>query len=109
MKENRKRINTKKFTVILFVLAAIVITIFYNSYIIFNELEGQLRKNLEDVATQNALALRNKIHSEHELLLSLSENMHDVQRGNVEEKLHSLEIFLDEYDLKRFGYYGSLL
>ncbi|MGN0311953.1 MAG: EAL domain-containing protein [Lachnospiraceae bacterium] len=104
MKENRKRINTKKFSVILLVLAAIVITIFFNSYIIFNELEGQLRKNLEDVATQNALALHNKIHSEHELLVSLSENMHDVRRDNVEEKLHSLEIFLDEYDLKRFGY-----
>lgn len=62
MKEHMKRINTKKFSIILFVLVAIAITIFFSSYIIFNELETQLRQNLEDVATQNALALHNKIH-----------------------------------------------
>lgn len=104
MKEHMKRINTKKFSIILFVLVAIVVTIFFSSYIIFNELETQLRQNLEDVATQNALALHNKIHSNYELLLSLSENMHDVEPDNIDERLQSLEIFLDEYNLKRFAY-----
>ncbi len=104
MKEHKKRINTKKFSIILFVLLAIVITIFSSSYIIFNELEKQLRQNLEDVATQNALALHNKIHSNYELLLSLSENMHDATPDNINDKLQALEIFLDEYELKRFAY-----
>ena len=99
-----KRINTKKFSIILFVLVAIVVTIFFSSYIIFNELETQLRQNLEDVATQNALALHNKIHSNYELLQSLSKNMHDITPDNITEKLRSFEIFLDEYDLKRFAY-----
>ena len=99
-----KKINTKKFSIILLVLLAIVITIISSSYIIFNELEAQLQQNLEDVATQNALALHNKIHSNYELLLSLSENMHDVEPENVNEKLQSFEIFLDEYNLKRFAY-----
>lgn len=104
MKEQTKRINTKKFSVILFVMAFIVVTIFFSSYIIFCELETQLQQNLEDVATQNALALHNKIHSNHELILSLSEKMHDVEPDNIEEKLQSFEIFLDEYNLKRFAY-----
>lgn len=104
MKEHMTRINTKKFSIILSVLVAIVIMIFFSSYIIFNELEAQLRQNLEDVAMQNALALHNKIHSNYELILSLSENMHDVEPDNIDEKLQSFEIFLDEYNLKRFAY-----
>lgn len=104
MKGYKKKINTKRFSIILFVLLAIVITIFFSSYVIFNELEAQLQQNLEDVASQNALALHNKIHSNYELLLSLSENMHDVSPDNIDEKLQSFEIFLDEYNLKRFAY-----
>ena len=104
MSEHTKKVNTKKFIIILSVFLAIVITVISSSYVIFDELEEQLQQNLEDVATQNALALHNKIHSNYELLLSLSKNMHDVTPDNIDEKLHSFEIFLDEYDLKRFAY-----
>ncbi len=105
MKEYMKKIKTKRFGIILFVLVAVAVTIFFSSYAIFGELEGQLEQNLEDVATQNALALHNKIHSNHELIVSLSDNMHGVEQGeDIEERLQSLEIFLDEYNLKRFAY-----
>lgn len=104
MKKPMKKINSKKVSTILVVLVAIVITIISSSYIIFNELEDQLRQNLEDVATQNALALYNKVDSNYELLLSLSENMHGVEPDNIDERLQSFEIFLDEYNLKRFAY-----
>ncbi|MGN0161052.1 MAG: EAL domain-containing protein [Lachnospiraceae bacterium] len=104
VKDHMKEINTKKFSIILVVLVAIVIMIFSSSYKIFNELEDQLRQNLEDVAAQNALALHNKIHSNYELLLSLSETMHDVEPDNISERLQSFEVFLDEYKLKRFAY-----
>lgn len=105
MKEHMKKIKTKRFGIILFVLVAVAVTIFFSSYAIFGELEGQLEHNLEDVATQNALALHNKIHSNHELIVSLSDNMHGVEQGeDIEERLQSLEIFLDEYNLKRFAY-----
>ena len=105
MKEHMKKIKTKRFGIILFVLVAVAVTIFFSSYAIFGELEGQLEQNLEDVATQNALALHNKIHSNHELIVSLSDNMHGVEQGeDIEERLRSLEIFLDEYNLKRFAY-----
>lgn len=104
MKDNLRRVNTKKLSVILFVLLAILVTIAISSYKIFNEVEGQLEQNLEDVASQNALALHNKIHSNYELLLSLSEEIKGVDKDTVEERLHSFEIFLDEYHLKRFGY-----
>ena len=105
MKEHMKKIKTKRFGIILFVLVAVAVTIFFSSYAIFGELEGQLEQNLEDVATQNALALHNKIHSNYELIVSLSDNMHGVEQGeDIEERLQSLEIFLDEYNLKRFAY-----
>ena len=57
MNNHAKKITGKKFISILTALLAIVITVLLSSYIIFNELETQLQQNLEDVATQNALAL----------------------------------------------------
>lgn len=104
MIESAKKATTKKFLTILSILLAIIITIVSSSYVIFNKLETQLQQNLEDVAVQNALALHNKIHSNYNLLNSLSTNMHDVTTDNVKEKLRSLEIFIEEYDLKRFAY-----
>lgn len=104
MNEHTKKVNMKKFIIMLCVFLAIVITVISSSYVIYNEIETQLQQNLEDVATQNALALHNKIHSNYDLLLSLSETMHDVTPDNIEEKLQSFEIFLEEYDLKRFAY-----
>ena len=96
--------NIKKYTIMVTVLLTIVITVLVSSYIIFNELEEQLRHNLEDVANQNSLALHNKIHSNHLLLESLSDNVNNVTPDTVEETLHTFEIFLEDYDLKRFAY-----
>ena len=93
MNNHAKKITGKKFISILTALLAIVITVLLSSYIIFNELETQLQQNLEDVATQNALALHNKIHSNYELLQSLSHTMHGVTPDTIEEKLASFEIF----------------
>lgn len=104
MNEHTKNANRKKFIIILSVLAAVVITVISSSYVIYHEFEAQLEQNLEDVATQNALALHNKIHSNYELLQSLSKNMHGMTPDTIEETLQSFEIFLDEYDLKRFAY-----
>lgn len=104
MNESLKKATTKKFFTILSVLLAIVITVVSSSYIIVDELEAQLRQNLEDVSAQNALALHNKIHSNYDLLQGLSKEMHHVTPDNIDEKLHSFEIFIDSYDLKRFAY-----
>ena len=46
MKEHMKKIKTKRFGIILFVLVAVAVTIFFSSYAIFGELEGQLEQNL---------------------------------------------------------------
>lgn len=104
MGENTKKVNKEKFTIMLSVLLCIVITVLTSSYVIFYELREQLQKNMEDVANQNALALHNKIHSNHQLLVSLSENMQQITPDTIEETLQSFTIFLEEYDLKRFAY-----
>lgn len=104
MNNQTKNANRKKFLIILTALLAVVITVLFSSFVIFDELEEQLQQNLEDVATQNALALHQKIHSNYDLLLSLSQNMHGVTPDTIEERLASFEIFIDEYDLKRFAY-----
>ena len=96
--------NMKKFTIMLSVLLAIVITVLVSAYFVFNELEDQMENNLKDVANQNALALHNRIHSNHLLLESLSEEMRGVTQETVNDVLSTFEIFIDEYGLKRFAY-----
>lgn len=104
MNRNTKRVNIKKFTIMLSVMICIVITILVSSYAVFNEIEEQLQQNLEDVANQNSLALYNKIHSNYLLLESLSNNIHQVTPDTIDETLQSFSIFLDAYDLKCFAY-----
>lgn len=104
MSETSKTVNMKKFTIMLSVLLIIVVTVLASSYMIYCELENQLKQNLEDVANQNSLALHNKIHSNYLLLESLSENMHQVAPETIDETLQSFNIFLDEYGLKRFAF-----
>lgn len=104
MRVKNKKTNLKKITIMLSVFLAIVITVLASAYMIFVELESQLQKNIEDVANQNSLALHNKIHSNYLLLKGLSENMHGVTPDTIEETLQSFEIFIEEYDLKRFAF-----
>ena len=104
MNYSAKRINIKKLLTILAALFAIVVTVVAGSYVVVGELRKQLRQNLEDVANQNAVALYNKIHSNHLLLEGLSENMHGVTTETVEETLQSFTVFIDDYELKRFGF-----
>ena len=104
MNYSAKRINIKKLLTILAALFAIVVTVVAGSYVVVGELRKQLRQNLEDVANQNAVALYNKIHSNHLLLEGLSENMHGVTTETVEETLQSFTVFIDDYELKRFAF-----
>lgn len=99
-----KNVKMKKFFIVLGALLTIVITVLSSSYIIAGELTDQLQQNLEDVANQNALALHNKIHSNHLLLEGLSENLHGATPETIEDSLQSFTIFLDKYDLKRFAF-----
>ena len=99
-----KKLKMKKLFIVLGALLAIVITVLCTSYIIAGELTDQLQQNLEDVANQNALALHNKIHSNHLLLEGLSENLHGATPETIEDSLQSFTIFLDKYDLKRFAF-----
>ena len=104
MNYSAKRINIKKLLTILAALFAIVVTVVAGSYVVVGELRKQLRQNLEDVANQNAVALYNRIHSNHLLLEGMSENMHGVTTETVEETLQSFTVFIDDYELKRFAF-----
>lgn len=104
MNYSAKRINIKKLLTILAALFAIVVTVVAGSYVVVGELRKQLRQNLEDVANQNAVALYNRIHSNHLLLEGMSENMHGVTTETVEETLQSFAVFIDDYELKRFAF-----
>lgn len=104
MNEKSRKVSIKKFITIFISLLAIVITVLICSYFIFFELESQLQHNLADVGKQNALALKNKIHSNHVLLEGLSENMHQQTPETIDETLQSFTIFLESYDLKRFAF-----
>ncbi|MDD6194282.1 MAG: GGDEF domain-containing protein [Lachnospiraceae bacterium] len=104
MDERIKGENGKKVISMLVILITIVVTVLFNSYLISNELEQQLQQNLEDVSNQNALALHNKIHSNYQLLRSLSAEVQNVSPDTIDETLRSFTIYLEDYDLKRFAY-----
>lgn len=104
MNGNIKNRNIKKLLIMGIALLVIVITVLGSSYVIAGELTKQLQQNLEDVASQNALALYNKIHSNHLLLESLSEDLHDATPETIEGTLQTFAVFLDRYELKRFAF-----
>lgn len=104
MNEGKRKNNGKKAVIMLFILSSIVVTVFFSSYFITKEMEIQLQQSLEDVANQNALALYNKIHSNHQLLLGLSDQMKGIEEQDIPEKLSSFSNLVQSYGLKRFAY-----
>ena len=97
MNGGTKKLNIKKLLIVLTALLAIAVTVLAGSYVVVGELKEQLQQNLEDVANQNAVALHNKIHSNHLLLEGLSERMHGVTTETIEETLQSFTMFIDDY------------
>ena len=104
MNGNIRKVNIKKLLIMVAALLVIVITVLSSSYVIAGELTQQLQQNLEDVANQNALALYNKVHSNHLLLEGLSENLHHATPETIEKTLKSFSVFVDKYELKRFAF-----
>lgn len=103
MHGNIRKENIKKLLIMVAAFLVIVITVLSSSYVIADELMQQLQQNLEDVANQNALAFYNKVHSNHQLLEGLSENLHHATPETIEDTLQSFSVFVDKYDLKRFA------
>lgn len=67
------------------------------------EMQMQLSQNLEDVANQNAMALRNQVHSNEQLLKGLiSEMQHSDEK--VSTGILKYTNFVEVYGLKRMGY-----
>ena len=104
MNGNIRKVNIKKLLIMVAALLVIVITVLSSSYVIAGELTQQLQQNLEDVANQNALALYNKVHSNHLLLEGLSENLQHATPVTIEKTLQSFSVFVDKYELKRFAF-----
>lgn len=98
------KVERKKHIIILVVLLCIVFIVTKSAYVNVAEIEKQVQQNLEDVAKQNALVLYSKIQSRYELITSLSSQLENVTEDTIQEKLKEFEIFLDEYDLKRFAF-----
>lgn len=101
---NKNSLTKKNVVIMLTVLAGMVLVVLYASYVNVSEVKKHLQENLADVAKQNALMLETKIGTEYELLDSLSGELEDATPQNIEEKLHHFEIFLDNFNLKRFAY-----
>lgn len=99
-----KNVELKKIIIVLTLLLGIICVVLSSSYLNVKEMEKQLRQNLADVARQNAMILDSRIQSEYELLLSLSKELKGVTEDNISEKLSEFEIFLDEFNFKRFAY-----
>lgn len=102
--KSRRVLTTRGIFTVIIVLACIVATVLWGSYANEKELEKQIQHNLADVASQNAMLLESKVTTEYELLESLSQKLEDVTPENIDEKLSSFEIFINNFNLKRFAY-----
>lgn len=101
MKE--KKLTIKKLKVIFSVLAGIAIVVLCSAYINVKEMEHQTIQNLEDVAGQNSSILETKVQARYKLLLSLSKELEGATKEDIQERLKNFEIFLEQFDLKRFA------
>lgn len=101
MKE--RELTMKKIRVIFSVLAGIAIVVLCSAYMNMKEIENQTIQNLEDVARQNSAILESKIQAQYRLLLSLSKELEGATEDDIEERLKEFEIFLEEFNLKRFA------
>ncbi len=101
---NKGNMTMKKIVVIFSVLIGIAVVVFSSAYISLKEIEKQVRQNLKDVARQNAVILESKINEKYKLIISLSKELNGVTEDTIQGKLEHFEIFLKEYNLKRFAY-----
>lgn len=98
-----KSMIAKKRNILFLALLGIVIVVVYSAYMNAKEVEKQIKQNIEDVAQQNAAVLYSKIHAEHELLSSLAKELQGVTPDIMEKKLKEFEIFIENFNIKRFA------
>lgn len=101
---SKNEMAMKKLVIVIVALVAIVLVILHSSYVNYTEIENQVKKNLEDVAKQNAAILNSKIDAQYELILSLSKELNGVTEDTIEGKLGHFNIFIENFDFKRFAF-----
>ena len=104
MRMNGSNMGMKRFVIVMLALVGIVVIVLHSSYVNVTEMENQLRQNLQDVASQNAVVLHMKVYADYEMLQSLAEELVGVTTDTIDKKLGNFKIFLEEYQLKRFAY-----
>ena len=94
MRMNGSNMGMKRFVIVMLALAGIVVIVLHSSYVNVTEMENQLRQNLQDVASQNAVVLHMKVYADYELLQSLAEELVGVTTDTIDKKLGTFKIFL---------------
>lgn len=100
---DRKKLTMKKMVIVMTVLVCIAVVVVRSAYVNGKEIEMQMKQNLQDVARQNAEVLQAKLDSQYQLLLALSNELAGVTEDTIEEKLSHFEIFIEDFQLKRFA------
>lgn len=102
--EKHNKLAIKEIVTVLSVLIGVAAIIIYGAYISVTEVEYQVQQNLTDVATQNAMILKSRLHEKHELLNALSNELDDVDKNTIQKKLSYYSVLLNDFNLKRFAY-----
>ncbi len=79
------------------------LSVLYCTNRISKEMEHQLETNLIDVANQNALAIRNQLNDNYQLLESLFTEIKEMP-GDMADNVMLLKGFVKAHNLKRAGY-----
>lgn len=102
MKEKMQFKNIAKFIILITVLSLIMGAVIRCSYVVQQDLDVLLDKNIEDVARQNALALQSEIKDKQNLLNTMITVMKDSSRSESDRYM-ILEEMVESYGLKRAG------
>ena len=104
MKE--KKMLKLRIGVVIAVLLCLGIIIFFASKRIETALAGEMQKTLEDVATQNIIAVNKEVAAKYKLLLALSREVAS-RTDDIETFLDEMSGIVDVYQFKRIGYVDS--
>ena len=104
MKE--KKMLKLRIGVVIAVLLCLGIIIFFASKRIEAALAGEMQKTLEDVATQNIIAVNKEVAAKYKLLLALSREVEN-RTDDIETFLDEMSGIVDVYQFKRIGYVDS--
>lgn len=104
MKE--KKMEWVRISFIVAAILSLLAIMIYSSSQVKKTLRQEMQKTLEDVATQNVIAVNKETTAKYRLLIALARELQE-DAGDVDSFLNRMESILDIYQFKRIGFVSA--